>query len=144
MNPYGQTDFELYLDTQIKLEMTLAATGDKNKLTGLRNIKSDLIYTRSKFRDLVEVEIIKKLYKQREETAEIYIGKNEELRRQELLEMRFIKPFLPKEIGKEEIFAFLDEKGLEKNKNNFKSIQSECEKYFEQKVESKYILEWIG
>lgn len=56
-----------------------------------------------------EINMLRKMVKEREETAKIYAnnGRNE-LARHELMEMQYIKDLLPEEISEEIIAAYID------------------------------------
>ena len=137
------SNFLEYIDTQIQLQLKLRATNDGKTLTGLRNIKSDFLYTREKNSTLNEGDVIKRMHKSRIDTALIYETTNKDLWQQEIIESNILVPFLPPEIKSQDIFEFLNSLGLDKNNKNFKIFQTESEKHFGQKIESNIILDYI-
>jgi uncharacterized protein YqeY len=99
------------VDQDIKQAM-LAKQPDR--LRGLRAIKSALLLARTEkgaaeeLTGEAEIKVLQKLIKQRKESADIYKTQNrEDLYEIEMEEMRVIEPFLPKQMGHEEIEAYL-------------------------------------
>lgn len=137
------SNFTDYIDTQIRVQMMLGYNQDQMQLTGLRNIKSDYNYIHSKDTKKSEVEILKSMYKEREENSHNYtIGS--ELYLQEITEMNILNPFIPAEPSDNEVQAFLNTLDIEKSKKNFKKFQDACENHFGQKVNSQLILNFIN
>lgn len=136
-------NFINYLDTQIQLQMRLGYTQDVRQLTALRNIKSDYNYFHSKYTNKSELEIIKSLYKEREENSKLYAS-GSDLYMQEIAEMNILRPFIPKEPNDQDVISFLESLGYEKSKRNFKRFQDACENKFGQKVNSQLILDFIN
>jgi len=101
------------IDQDIKQAM-LAKQADR--LRGLRAIKSALLLARTEkgaaeeLSEEAEIKVLQKLIKQRKESAEIYKAQNrEDLYDIEMQEMQVIEPYLPKQMGQEEIEAYLKE-----------------------------------
>lgn len=138
------SNFTDYIDTQIRVQMMLGYNQDQMQLTGLRNIKSDYNYIHSKDNKKSEVEILKSMYKEREENSHNYtIGS--ELYLQEITEMNILKQFIPAEPNDKDVLAFLNSIwDIEKSKKNFKKFQDACETQFGQKVNSQLILNFIN
>lgn len=143
MTTVNNIDFITYIDQEILLSMKLGQAADQKRLTGLRNIKSEYIYTKEKNKGLSEGELVKKMHKVRNETAELYVGVNEDLRMQEILEINILTPFLPEELNWQDVVEFLNTLELTKEKKNFKKFQTEAENHFGQKVDSIVILDFI-
>lgn len=131
-----------YLDSQILIQMRLGYSQDPRQLTALRNIKSDYNYIHSKDNKKSEIDILKSLYKEREENSKFY-EPGSDLYMQEIAEMNILKPFIPKEPDEKEVFIFLESLGYEKSKRNFKRFQDACENKFGQKINSNVILKFI-
>ena len=99
------------VDQDIKQAM-LAKQADR--LRGLRAIKSALLLARTEkgaaedLTEEVEIKVLQKLIKQRKESADIYKSQNrEDLYEIEMQEMLVIEPYLPRQMGTEEIEAYL-------------------------------------
>ncbi|HWZ04568.1 MAG TPA: GatB/YqeY domain-containing protein [Mucilaginibacter sp.] len=99
------------VDQDIKQAM-LAKQPDR--LRGLRAIKSALLLARTEkgaaeeLTEEAEIKVLQKLIKQRKESADIYKSQNrEDLYDIEMQEMLVIEPYLPKQMGTEEIEAYL-------------------------------------
>jgi len=99
------------VDQDIKQAM-LAKQPDR--LRGLRAIKSALLLARTEkgaaeeLTEEAEIKVLQKLIKQRKESADIYKSQNrEDLYDIEVQEMQVIEPYLPKQMGAEEIEAYL-------------------------------------
>ena len=137
------SNFTDYIDTQIRVQMMLGYNQDQMQLTGLRNIKSDYNYIHSKDNKKSEVEILKSMYKEREENSQNYT-KGSELYLQEITEMNILKPFIPAEPSDNDVQSFLNTLDIEKSKRNFKKFQDACENQFGQKVNSQLILNYIN
>lgn len=137
------SNFTNYIDTQIRVQMMLGYNQDQMQLTGLRNIKSDYNYIHSKNNKKSEVEILKLMYKEREENSQNYTT-GSELYLQEITEMNILKPFIPAEPSDNDVQSFLNTLDVEKSKKNFKKFQDACENHFGQKVNSQLILNFIN
>lgn len=137
------SNFTDYIDTQIRVQMMLGYNQDQMRLTGLRNIKSDYNYIHSKDSKKSEVEILKSMYKEREENSYNYTM-GSELYLQEITEMNILKQFIPAEPNDNDVLAFLNTLDIEKSKKNFKKFQDACENQFGQKVNSQLILNFIN
>jgi uncharacterized protein YqeY len=99
------------IDQDIKQAM-LAKEADR--LRGLRAIKSALLLARTEkgaaeeLTEEAEIKVLQKLVKQRKESADIYKAQNrEDLYDIEMQEMQVIEPYLPKQMGNEELEAYL-------------------------------------
>lgn len=136
------SNFIDYLTSNIQLQMRLGYTQDHRRLTGLRNIKSDYDYIHSKNPKQSEVEILKSLYKEREENTSVY-QQGSDLYLQEVIEMEILKPFIPAAPKDSEVLEYLSTLNLEKVKSNFKKFQDACENKFGQKVDSQLILTYV-
>lgn len=137
------SNFTDYIDTQIQVQMRLGYTQDIKRLQGLRNIKTDYNYIHSKDPNKSEVELLKYLYKEREENSKTY-EQGSDLYLQEVIEMDILKPFIPKAPADSEVLEFLASLNIDKNKKNFKKLQDFCEVQFGQKVNSQLILDFIN
>lgn len=137
------SNFTDYVDTQIQVQMRLGYTQDQRELTALRNIKSDYNYIHSKDNKKSEVEILKSMYKEREENSQIY-EQGSDLYMQEIAEMNILKKFIPTAPPDSEVLEFLSSLNYEKTKRNFKRFQDVCENQFGQKINSQLILNYIN
>lgn len=137
------SNFTDYIDTQIQVQMRLGYTQDIKRLQGLRNIKTDYNYIHSKDPNKSEVELLKSLYKEREENSKTY-EQGSDLYLQEVIEMDILKPFIPKAPADKDVLAYLNTLNIEKSKKNFKKFQESCESQFGQKVNSQLILDFIN
>ena len=103
------------LTTQIDQEIKQAMLGKQEaRLRGLRAIKSALLLARTEkgaseeISQETEIRVLQKLIKQRKESADIYKAQNrEDLYKIEAEEMEVIEGFLPKQMERGEIEAFL-------------------------------------
>lgn len=139
-------EFIQFIDNCIKTEMLLGPNKNEHRLIGLRNIKSDFNYLQSKDTKLEALDILKKLYKEREENEITYkdAGKSD-LWLQEHVEKEILSRWIPEEPTPEEVFSFLSTlTDIPKTKSSFKKYQTECTKHFGQKVDSNIILEFIN
>lgn len=137
------SNFTNYVDTQIQVQMRLGYTQDQRELIALRNIKSDYNYIHSKDNKKSEVEILKSMYKEREENSQNY-EQGSDLYMQEIAEMNILKRFIPTTPPDSEVLEFLSGLNYEKTKRNFKRFQDACENQFGQKVNSQLILNYIN
>src|SRR5665213_1100641 len=101
------------IDQDIKQAM-LAKQADR--LRGLRAIKSALLLARTEkgaaeeISEEAEIKVLQKLIKQRKESADIYKAQNrDDLYKIEAEEMEVIGTFLPKQMERAEIEAYLKE-----------------------------------
>lgn len=126
--------------------MLLGMARDEHRLQGFRNIKSDFNYISSNNPALEAVEILKRLYKEREENAELYKNSDRsDLWLQEIIEKSILQKWLPKEPDKEEVINFLNSlTEIPKTKSSFKKFQDACSEKFGQKIDSKIILEFLS
>lgn len=99
------------IDQDIKSAML---SKDGARLRGLRAIKAALLLAKSEkgasdvLTDETEVKVLQKLVKQRKESAEIYQQQNrDDLYQIELEEMQVIEAYLPKQMSREEVSAFV-------------------------------------
>ena len=99
------------IDKDIKSAML---SKDGARLRGLRAIKAALLLAKSEkgasdvLTDETEVKVLQKLVKQRKESAEIYQQQNrDDLYQIELEEMQVIEAYLPKQMSREEVSAFV-------------------------------------
>jgi len=103
------------LTTQIDQEIKQAMLGKQEaRLRGLRAIKSALLLARTEkgaseeVTQETEIKVLQKLIKQRKESADIYKTQNrEDLYKIEAEEMEVIEGFLPKQMERGEIEAYL-------------------------------------
>ena len=103
------------LTTQIDQEIKQAMLGKQEaRLRGLRAIKSALLLARTEkeaseeVTQETEIKVLQKLIKQRKESADIYKAQNrEDLYKIEAEEMEVIEAFLPKQMERGEIEAYL-------------------------------------
>ncbi len=86
------------------------------RLRGLRAIKSALLLARTEkgasedISEETEIKVLQKLIKQRKESADIYKTQNrEDLYKIEVEEMEVIEAFLPKQMERAEVEAYLKE-----------------------------------
>lgn len=99
------------IDQDIKKAM-LAKQADR--LRGLRAIKSALLLAKTEkgaadeLTPEAEIKVLQKLIKQRKESADIYKTQNrEDLYDIEAAEMAVIEPYLPQQMGRDEIEVYL-------------------------------------
>ncbi len=99
------------IDQDIKKAMLAK---DDARLRGLRAIKSALLLARTEkgasdvISEETEMKVLQKLIKQRKESAEIYQTQNrDDLYQIEKEEMQVIEAYLPQQMSKEEITAYL-------------------------------------
>ena len=99
------------IDQDIKSAML---SKDGARLRGLRAIKAALLVAKSEkgasdvLTDETEVKVLQKLVKQRKESAEIYQQQNrDDLYQIELEEMQVIEAYLPKQMSREEVSAYV-------------------------------------
>ena len=137
------SNFTDYVDAQIQVQMRLGYTQDQRELTALRNIKSDYNYIHSKDNKKSEVEILKSMYKEREENSQNY-EQGSDLYMQEIAEINILKKFIPTVPPDSKVLEFLSSLNYEKTKRNFKRFQDACENQFGQKVNSQLILNYIN
>lgn len=100
------------IDQEIKTAML---SKNASRLRGLRAIKAALLLanTESGASDVLseeaEVKVLQKLAKQRKESADIYRTQNrEDLYTIEMEELQVIEEFLPKQMSREEISAYIE------------------------------------
>ena len=138
-------EFISYIDEAIKQEMLLGSSKNENKLTGLRNIKSDFNYIYSKNNKLSAIDILKSMYKERSDNASLYVseGRND-LWIQENTELNLLNNYLPPEPSKTQVVDFLNELDIPKQKSSFKKFQDACVEKFGQKIDSQIILDFIN
>ena len=99
------------IDQDIKQAML---TKQEARLRGLRAIKSALLLARTEkgasedISEETEIKVLQKLIKQRKESADIYKTQNrEDLYKIEVEEMEVIEAFLPKQMERADIEAYL-------------------------------------
>ena len=105
------------LTTQIDQDIKQAMLAKQEaRLRGLRAIKSALLLARTEkgaSEDLsqeTEIKVLQRLIKQRKESADIYKTQNrEDLYKIEVEEMEVIESFLPKQMERSEVEAYLKE-----------------------------------
>jgi uncharacterized protein YqeY len=85
---------------------------EKTKLEALRGIKKEFIEAKTakgadgELTDEMAMKILQKMYKQRKDTAQIYIDQNrQDLAETELAEASIIESYLPKALSDEELTA---------------------------------------
>lgn len=138
-------EFISYIDEAIKQEMLLGLSKNENKLTGLRNIKSDFNYIASKNNKLSAIDILRSMYKERSDNASLYLseGRND-LWIQENTELNLLNNYLPPEPSKTQVIDFLNGLNIPKQKSSFKKFQDACVEKFGQKIDSQIILDFIN
>jgi len=101
------------IDQDIKKAMLAK---DDARLRGLRAIKSALLLARTEkgasevISEETELKVLQKLIKQRKESAEIYQSQNrEDLYQIEKEEMQVIEAYLPQQMSRDEITAYLQD-----------------------------------
>ena len=88
---------------------------DKIRIDVLRAIKNEFLkYKTAKnakpLDDTAEIQILKKMVSQREESIEMFkAGSRDDLVEKESSELNILKEFLPAEVGRDEIMAVLEE-----------------------------------
>ncbi|MBS1502354.1 MAG: GatB/YqeY domain-containing protein [Bacteroidetes bacterium] len=105
------------LINQIDQDIKQAMLGKQEaKLRGLRAIKSALLLARTEkgaseeLSAETEIRVLQKLIKQRKESSDIYKAQNrEDLYKIEIEEMEVIEAYLPKQMDRSEIEAYLKE-----------------------------------
>ena len=104
------------LTEQISVDIKEAMKArDQKKLDALRDIKSKLMLEATKGGDgkvdeETGLKILKKLYKQRVETAELYASQNrEDLRADEISQAEVIKAYLPEQLDESTIRTIVQE-----------------------------------
>jgi uncharacterized protein YqeY len=105
------------LITQIDQDIKQAMLGKQEaRLRGLRAIKSALLLARTEkgasedISEETEIKVLQRLIKQRKESADIYKAQNrEDLYKIEAEEMEVIEAFLPKQMERADIEAYLKE-----------------------------------
>ncbi|HVW13989.1 MAG TPA: GatB/YqeY domain-containing protein [Mucilaginibacter sp.] len=105
------------LINQIDQDIKQAMLGKQEaKLRGLRAIKSALLLARTEkgaseeISAETEIRVLQKLIKQRKESSDIYKAQNrEDLYKIEIEEMEVIEAYLPKQMDRSEIEAYLKE-----------------------------------
>ena len=103
------------LINQIDQDIKQAMLGKQEaRLRGLRAIKSALLLMRTEkgaseeISPEAEIKVLQKLIKQRKESADIYLGqKREDLYKIETEEIEVIEAYLPKQMDRAEIEAYL-------------------------------------
>lgn len=142
----NRQEFITHIDEAIRQEMLLGMARDEHRLQGLRNIKSDFNYISSNNPGLEAIEILKRLYKEREENTDLYANSDRrDLWLQENTEKNMLRNWLPKEPAKEEVINFLNTlTEIPKTKSSFKKFQDACSEKFGQKIDSKIILEFLS
>ena len=139
-------EFITYINEAIRQEMLLGQARNEIKLQGLRNIKSDFTYISSNNTKMEAVDIVKRLYKEREENTDMYANTDrKDLWLQENTEKNLLKSWLPKEPSKEDVINFLNTlTEIPKQKSSFKKFQDACSEKFGQKIDSGIILEFLS
>ncbi|GAA4337041.1 GatB/YqeY domain-containing protein [Mucilaginibacter gynuensis] len=105
------------LSTQIDQDIKQAMLAKQaDRLRGLRAIKSALLLAKTEkgageeITEEAEIKVLQKLIKQRKESADIYKAQNrDDLYQIEIAEMEVIEPYLPKQLSRDEIEAYLKE-----------------------------------
>jgi hypothetical protein len=99
------------IDQDIKQAML---ANQEARLRGLRAIKSALLLARTEkgateeISQETEIKVLQKLIKQRKESADIYKAQNrEDLYKIEAEEMEVIEAYLPKQMSRDEVIAYL-------------------------------------
>jgi uncharacterized protein len=105
------------LSTQIDQDIKQAMLAKQaDKLRGLRAIKSALLLAKTEkgaaeeITEEAEIKVLQKLIKQRKESADIYKAQNrEDLYAIEAAEMEVIEAYLPKQMERTELEAYIQE-----------------------------------
>ncbi len=103
---------EIIINSDIKQAML---NRDKKKLEALRAIKASLLIAKTgkdvsagEISEEVEISILKRLVKQRKESAEIYNEKGrEEMAEEELYQARIIEEYLPEQMSDDQVEAIV-------------------------------------
>ena len=136
--------FVEYLNEQIKVQMKLGEAKNTLLLKGYRNLKSDFEYNMSKNTKLDELDLLKKLHKSRKDNCVLYKGINDELYRQEFIEVEILDPFIPTPPLEKEVIDYLTSlHPISRSKMNFPQYQNECVEKFGQKVDAQIIFKFI-
>lgn len=103
---------EQIINEDLKLAMKAK---DRIKLDTLRGIKKEIIEAKTskgasaELSQDMELKILQKMVKQRQDSASIYKGQNrDDLAQDELLQANLIAAFLPKQLSKEELESEID------------------------------------
>jgi uncharacterized protein YqeY len=114
------------IDQEIKMAMLAK---DSTRLRGLRAIKAALLIAKTEkgASELpsaeAEIKVLQKLVKQRKESADIYKAQNrDDLYQIEMEELTIIESFLPKQLDRNEIMAYVREIISRTGANNIKDM----------------------
>ena len=114
------------VDKEIKAAMLAK---DSVRLRGLRAIKAALLVVKTEkggsdiLPEETEIKVLQKLAKQRKESADIYKAQNrEDLYVVEIEELEVIDSFLPKQLDRNEIIAYVREIIIKTGANNLKDM----------------------
>lgn len=110
-----KSEIVMSLSTQIDQDIKQAMLAKQaDKLRGLRAIKSALLLAKTEkgaaeeITEEAEIKVLQKLIKQRKESADIYKAQNrEDLYEIEAAEMQVIEAYLPKQLDRAELEAYL-------------------------------------
>lgn len=135
-----------YIDAAIKAEMLLGPAKNENRLTGLRNIKSDFNYIVSREPKLDTLDVLNRLYRERRENESTYKDADKtDLWLQEHTEAEIIARWLPSKPETQEVLNYLGSlTDIPKKKSSFKRYQDSCVEHFGQKIDSSIILDFIN
>ena len=126
---------------------------DKLRLGALRSVKSALLLAQSEkgpeheLSEEAELNLLKKLVKQRKESAEIYKSKGkDELYQQEMAEKEVIEEYLPEQLSEEEITeqlkAIIDEMGAS-DPSQMGKVMGVATKKLAGKADNKFIAQKV-
>ncbi|MFW6019575.1 MAG: GatB/YqeY domain-containing protein, partial [Bacteroidales bacterium] len=128
---------------------------DKAKLEALRSIKSELLLAKTgkdkneagEIPESVELKLLKKLAKQRKESAEVYVEQGrQDLADDELFQLGIIESYLPEQLNEDEIRAgvqeIIEETGASSMKDMGK-VMGLASKKFEGKADNKKVSEIV-
>jgi len=114
------------VDQEIKMAMLAK---DSVRLRGLRAIKAALLIAKTEKGVSespsveIEIKVLQKLVKQRKESADIYKAQNrDDLYQIEVEELTIIESFLPKQLDRAEIIAYVREIILRTGANSIKDM----------------------
>jgi uncharacterized protein YqeY len=114
------------VDKEIKVAMLAK---DSVRLRGLRAIKAAILVAKTEkggsdiLPEETEIKVLQKLAKQRKESADIYKAQNrEDLYVVEIEELEVIESFLPKQLDRNEIIAYVREIIIKTGANNLKDM----------------------
>lgn len=144
-------ELENRINTDIKQAMMAK---DSRKLEALRAIKAALLLAKTskeavngEISDEARLKLLQKLVKQRHESAEMYTaGGRTDLAEVELYQASVIEEYLPKQLGKEEIRAGLEQIIRDTGASGLKDlgrVMGQASKLFAGKADNKVVAELV-